>query len=331
MLKTHTSKESRRTNSEATSVNAPASLLLSRSMEVLRTPDSRFQGLPGYPYTPKYHVLREHHELRVHYVDEGPRNAQPVLMLHGEPSWSFLYRKMIPIIAEAGYRAIAPDLIGFGRSDKPASQSDYSYQAHEDWLTAFVKGMGLKRIVLVCQDWGGLLGLRLVARHPDLFSMVVAANTFLPSGREPVTEAFKTWQNFSQSTPEFDVGKIIQGGCRSTLSAQVLAAYNAPFPDESYKMGARKFPMLVPTDAESKDAKVNQELWSKLAGFEKPFATAFSDGDPITKGADKVLRAAIVGAKEVEHTTIIGGGHFLQEDRGPELAAFVLDLANAER
>lgn len=300
-------------------------------MEVLRTPESRFQGLPGYPYSPKYHVLGQHHDLRMHYVDEGPRNAQPVLMLHGEPSWSFLYRKMIAMVAEAGYRAIAPDLIGFGRSDKPTSQDDYTYESHEAWLSAFVSGMNLQRVILVCQDWGGLLGLRLVAREPERFRAVVAANTFLPTGREPVTEAFKSWQKFSQSTPEFDVGKIVQGGCQSTLSAQVRAAYDAPFPDETYKMGARKFPVLVPTDAKSADAKVNQALWAELAKFHRPFVTAFSDNDPITRGADKVLQAAIVGAQDAEHSTIVGGGHFLQEDRGPELARVVLELANSLR
>ncbi len=303
-------------------------------MEILRTPDSRFEGLPGYPYAPKYQRLAgnaasELAELRMHYVDEGPRTGRPILMLHGEPSWSFLYRHMIPIIAEAGYRAVAPDLIGFGRSDKPAAQEDYSYERHDEWLEAFVLGLDLKRIVLVCQDWGGLLGLRLVARHPERFDAVLAANTFLPSGREPLGEAFAAWQRFSQEVPEFDVGKIIQGGCVGSLSEQVRAAYDAPFPDESFKMGARKFPMLVPTSADSPDAKANQEIWKSLATFDKPFVTAFSDGDPITRGAEKILQAAITGANNKQHTTIVGGGHFLQEERGPELAKAALRLANA--
>ncbi len=311
-----------------------ASLLLSRIMEILRTPDSRFDGLPGYAYAPKYHVSGDgaatnSPELRMHYVDEGPRTGRPILMLHGEPSWSYLYRHMIPIIAEAGYRALAPDLIGFGRSDKPASQDDYSYESHENWLESFVVGLDLKRIVLVCQDWGGLLGLRMVARHPERFDAVVAANTFLPSGREPLGDAFAAWQRFSQEVPEFNVGQIIQKGCTGDLSEQVLAAYNAPFPDESYKMGARKFPMLVPTSADSPDAIVNQELWKGLASFDKPFVTAFSDGDPITRGADKILQAAITGAKNKHHTIIKGGGHFLQEERGPELAKVALTLANS--
>ncbi len=298
-------------------------------MEVLRTPDSRFEELPGYPYAPKYQILANHHDLRMHYVDEGPRNARPVLMLHGEPSWSYLYRHMIPMIAEAGYRAIAPDLIGFGRSDKPASLDDYSYESHEAWLEAFVLALDLNRIVLVCQDWGGLLGLRLVAKYPERFDAVIAANTFLPSGREPMSEAFVAWQKFSQETPTFDVSKVIAGGCKSTLSEEVLAAYDAPFPDESYKMGARKFPVLVPTSGETPAALANQQHWKALAKFDKPFVTAFSDGDPITRGADRFLQAAIAGAKKAPHTTIKGGGHFLQEDRGAEFAHVVLNLCGS--
>ena len=296
-------------------------------MEVLRTPDSRFEGLPGYPYPPKYQNVGEDGELRMHYVDVGPTKGRPVLMLHGEPSWSYLYRNMIPMIAEAGYRALAPDLIGFGRSDKPASLDDYTYGSHEGWLEAFIMALDLRRIVLVCQDWGGLLGLRLVAKYPERFDAVVAANTFLPSGREPVSDAFKAWQKLSQEIPEFDVSRVIQGGCKTELSEQVLAAYDAPFPDESYKVAARKFPLLVPTTPDSPDAIENQKHWGALAKFDKPFVTAFSDGDPITKGADRFLQAAIPGAKQAPHTTIKGGGHFLQEDRGPELARVVLDFA----
>lgn len=301
-------------------------------MEVLRTPESQFNELPGYPYAPKYHVLTAHHDMRMHYVDVGPRKGRPILLLHGEPSWSYLYRHMIPILAEAGYRAIAPDLIGFGRSDKPSSTDDYSYKSHDEWLESFVSGLGLSRTLLVCQDWGGLLGLRMVARHPERFDAVVAANTFLPSGREPVSEAFVAWQKFSQETPELNISKIIQGGCETRLSPQVRAAYDAPFPDESFKAGARKFPALVPTDSENAEAVENQQLWKALSKFDKPFITAFSDGDPITRGADKVLQAAISGARgSKSHKTIKGGGHFLQEDRGPELAALVLQVANSLR
>ena len=301
----------------------------SRTMEVLRTPDEYFDNLPGYAYTPKYFELEEHDNLRMHYVDEGPHKGRVILMLHGEPSWSYLYRNMIPIVAEAGYRAIAPDLVGFGRSDKPTKASDYSYQLHEEWLTSFVRGMNLKNIVLVCQDWGGLLGLRLVARYPELFSAVIAANTFLPTGKEPVGVTLAKWRLYSQENAEFKISQVIERGCDTGLSDQVRGAYDAPFPDESYKAGARQFPMLVPTEPDCPAGVVNAELWGALSDFDKPFVTAFSDGDPITAGADKVLQSKIAGADNRKHVTIKGGGHFLQEDRGPELAKVVLDVANA--
>lgn len=299
-------------------------------MDILRTPDSRFSGLPGYAYSPKYRTLTEHHDLRMHYVDVGPPKGRPILLLHGEPSWSYLYRHMIPILAEAGYRAIAPDLIGFGRSDKPTDPNVYSYESHDQWLTAFLELMDLKGAVLFCQDWGGLLGLRQVARDPgQRFSAVIACNTFFPSGREPLGEAFYRWQKYSQDVAELDIAQIIQKGCTTVLTEPVRAAYNAPFVDESYKVGARRFPMLVPTEPSNDAAKENQKLWARLGAFEKPFVTAFSDGDPITKGADQILQLAISGAKKNDlHTTIKGAGHFAQEDRGPELAAVILEVAN---
>jgi haloalkane dehalogenase len=298
-------------------------------MQVLRTPDERFKGLTGYPYEPRYYTLSEHHDMRMHYVDEGPKAGRVVLMLHGEPSWSYLYRHMIPIIAEAGYRAVAPDLIGFGRSDKPAQRTDYSYSSHMDWLRAFVHGMDLQRIVLVCQDWGGLLGLRLVAEEPERFAAVVATNTFLPTGREPVGEAFLKWRSYSQEVEEMPISKIVDRGTQTALSPSVLAAYDAPFPDESFKEGARQFPMLVPIDGEDPEAVINQKCWGKLAEFDKPFVTAFADQDPITRGGDKLLGAVIKGARDAPHTTIEGAGHFVQEDRGPELARVVLNLAGS--
>jgi haloalkane dehalogenase len=300
-------------------------------MDVLRTPDERFTDLPAYPFPPHYLEVADGDdgELRVHYVDEGPAGADPVLLLHGEPSWSFLYRKMIPIVVAAGHRAVAPDLVGFGRSDKPASRTDYTYQRHVDWLRALVVGLDLRDITLVGQDWGGLIGLRLVAEHEDRFARVVAANTFLPTGDRDPGDAFLAWQKFSQETPTFPVGRIVNGGCVTELPADVVAAYDAPFPDETYKEGARQFPLLVPTSPSDPAAEPNRRAWQVLSKFDKPFLTAFSDSDPITGGADRVLQEAIPGAKGRPHTTLSGGGHFLQEDVGEELARVLVDFVGA--
>jgi haloalkane dehalogenase len=220
-------------------------------MQIIRTPDERFVGLPDYPFEPHYVDVDagDGGRLRMHYLDEGPRGGEVVLLLHGEPSWSYLYRWMIPVLADAGLRAVALDLIGFGRSDKLASRDDYTYQAHVDWTWAALEAIGLDAITLVCQDWGGLIGLRLVGEHPDRFGRVIAANTFLPTGDQHPGEAFLAWQRYSQETPEFQAGKIVNGGCLTALTDDVVAAYDAPFPDDTYKEGARQFPMLVPTTA----------------------------------------------------------------------------------
>ena len=291
-------------------------------MEALRTPDERFAGLPGYPFAPHYVTVGD--GLRVHYVDEGPRGVPAVLMLHGEPSWSYLYRKMIPPVARAGHRVVAPDLVGFGRSDKPVRREDYTYQRHVDWMRAVVEQLDLRGITLVCQDWGGLIGLRLVAEHPDRFARVVAANTFLPTGDRPASPAFLAWQKYSQETPSFHVGGIVRGGCVTELSPEVVAAYDAPFPDDRYKAGARQFPLLVPTSPDDPAAGPNRKAWEVLARWERPFLTAFSDSDPVTGGADRLLREKIPGTQGRSHTTIVGAGHFLQEDKGEELADVVL-------
>ena len=293
-------------------------------METLRTPDDRFANLPGYPFAPHYATVGD--GLRVHYVDEGPRDAAPVLMLHGEPSWSYLYRKMVPPIAGAGHRAIAPDLVGFGRSDKPVRREDYTYQRHVDWMRALIQALDLRRITLVCQDWGGLIGLRLVGEHPERFARVVAANTFLPTGDRPAGPAFLAWRKYSQETPEFHVGGIVRGGCATELPPEVEAAYDAPHPDDRYKAGARQFPVLVPITPDDPAAAANRKAWEALRRFDRPFLTAFSDKDPITRGGDRLLQESIPGAKGQPHTTIVGGGHFLQEDRGEELARVVIDF-----
>jgi haloalkane dehalogenase len=291
-------------------------------MRVLRTPDERFANLPGYPFAPHYVEVGD--GLRMHYVDEGPRDVDPVLLLHGEPSWSYLYRKMIPVIVGAGFRAIAPDLIGFGRSDKPAERSDYTYQSHMDRLHAFVGALDLRRVTMFGQDWGGLLGLRLVAEDPDRFDRVVASNTFLPTGDRDPGEAFKAWKKFSQESPKFPIGFIVKGGCASDVPQEIVDAYDAPFPDDSYKAGARQFPMLVPVSPDDPAAPANRKAWEVLKAWDKPFLTAFGDSDPITRGADRVLKELIPGAKGRPHTTIEGAGHFLQEDKGEELAEVVV-------
>jgi haloalkane dehalogenase len=297
-------------------------------VKILRTPDKRFENLKDFPFDPKYAEVPdgESGRLRVHYVDEGSQDADPVLLMHGEPSWSFLYRKMIPIFLRAGYRTVAPDLIGFGRSDKPANRSDYTYNRHVEWMTAWLKQADLKRITLVCQDWGGLIGLRLLAAHSELFARAVVANTGLPTGDFPISEAFLQWRKFSIEVPEFSVGNIINMGTLSDLPAEILAAYNAPFPDETYKEGARIFPSLVPISPDDPAAQANREAWESLSRFEKPFLTAFSDGDLITRGGEQIFQKRVPGAKGQPHTVIEGAGHFLQEDRGEEFARVVIDF-----
>jgi haloalkane dehalogenase len=292
-------------------------------MDLLRTPDERFADLAGYPFAPHYCTVDG---IRVHYVDEGQRDAPPVLLLHGEPSWSYLYRKMIPILTAAGLRAVAPDLVGFGRSDKPTRRDDYTYQHHVDWMRGVLTHLDLHGVTLVCQDWGGLIGLRLAAEGAPRFARVVAANTFLPTGDVPAGPAFLAWKQFSQTTETFPVGGIVQGGCATALPPEVVAAYDAPFPDDRYKAGARQFPLLVPVSPDDPAAVPNRAAWEILRRWEKPFLTAFSDSDPITRGGDRLFQEAIPGTKGRPHTTIVGAGHFLQEDKGEELAHVVVDF-----
>jgi haloalkane dehalogenase len=301
-------------------------------MDVLRTPDECFENLPGFDFEPHYLQLddTEGGELRLHYLDEGPRDAdETVLMLHGEPSWCYLYRKMIPPVAEAGHRVIAPDLPGFGRSDKPAKREDYTYQRHVDWMQSVLDQLDLGNITLVCQDWGGLIGLRLVAARPDRFARVVAANTMLPDGEHHPGDAFLQWRQFSQDTSSFPVGRIVQSGSATALSDAVIAAYDAPFPDERYKEGARQFPVLVPITPDDPAAEPNKRAWATLMQWDKPFLTAFSDKDPITAGGEKVLQKQIPGAAGQSHTTIEDGGHFLQEDQGEALAEVTLNFIDS--
>jgi len=300
-------------------------------MDILRTPEELFADLPDFPFAPHYVEVDsgDGATLRMHYLDEGPADGEVVLLLHGEPSWSYLYRRMIPVLVGAGFRTVAIDLVGFGRSDKPTSREDYTYQAHVDWTWAAIEAIGLSDITLVCQDWGGLIGLRHVGEHPERFARVVAANTMLPTGDHHPGKAFLAWQKFSQETPEFPVGAIVDGGCVSTLMPEVKAAYDAPFPDDAYKAGARQFPLLVPISPDDPAAPANRAAWEALGRFEKPFLSAFSDADPITAAAEPVLRAQVPGAEGQTHVTIGGGGHFLQEDKGPELAEAVVTFIGA--
>jgi haloalkane dehalogenase len=302
-------------------------------MKALRTPDERFTNLTGWTFEPHYLdvPVGEGGALRMHYVAEGPSSAAPVLLLHGEPSWSYLYRKMIPIIADAGHRVVAPDLIGFGRSDKPTEQSDYSYERHVGWITSFVEQLNLREVTYFGQDWGALIGLRVVAENPERFARVVIGNGFLPTGDQGANEAFLRWQKFSQTSPVFDIGRIIQSGTATTLPDDVVAAYDAPFPDDTYKAGARIFPTLVPTTPDDPAAPANRKAWEVLRAWEKPFLTAFGDSDPITRGADRPLQNLIPGASGQPHVTIEGAGHFLQEDRGEELARVIVDFIERTR
>jgi len=292
-------------------------------MEFLRTPEDRFTALPDYPFAPHYQTVDG---MRIHYVDEGARTAAPLLLLHGEPSWSFLYRHMIPLFTAAGFRAVAPDLIGFGKSDKPIDPADFSYQRLVDWTREWLEAVDLTGITLFCQDWGSLIGLRLVAEQPERFARVVLANGGLPTGDQQMPEAFTQWQTFAQKVSRLPVGRIINGGTTTPLADEVVAAYNAPFPDETYKAGARILPALVPTRPDDPAAAANRRAWKRLLRFEKPFLTAFSDGDPITAGGDHPFQRLVPGARGQPHTIIRDAGHFLQEDKGPELAQVILDF-----
>jgi haloalkane dehalogenase len=303
-------------------------------VEVLRTPDECFAAVPDFPYDPRSVEVGDGDgdggRLRVAYVEAGPADAEPVLLLHGEPSWSFLYRRLIPVLAGAGLRVVAPDLVGFGRSDKPAAQADHSYARHVAWMRqALLDGLNLDGITLVGQDWGGLIGLRLVAENPDRFARVVVANTGLPTGDHPMSEAFLAWQAFPTRADAFDIGRIVQNGTRTELPPEVVAAYDAPFPDDRYKAAARVFPSLVPTRPDDPAAAANRAAWEVLSRWEKPFLTAFSDGDPITGGGDAIFQKLVPGARGRSHATLRGGGHFLQEDVGPELARVITEFVRA--
>ena len=292
--------------------------------QVFRTPDDRFTDLPGFSFAPHYHELRS--GLRVHYLDEGPRDAPVVLAMHGEPSWCYLYRKMIPLLVDAGFRVLAPDLIGFGKSDKLTRKADYSYAAHVGWMREWFEAMDFDRALLACQDWGSLVGLRLVAAMPDRFSGVVLSNGGLPEG-QPAPKAFAAWRRFSKYSPVFPIGGILQKATKTELSDAEVAAYDAPFPTGASKAGARIFPSLVPL-GENVTVPDQQAAWKVLENFDRPFTCAFSDGDPITRGGDAVFRERIPGARHDMHRTL-RGGHFIQEDDPEGFVGAIVDTARA--
>ncbi|KZZ13835.1 haloalkane dehalogenase [Oleiphilus sp. HI0118] len=288
----------------------------------LRTPEARFERLPNYAFTPNYIEIDE---MRMHFVDEGPRDADPILMMHGEPTWSYLYRHMIPICVAAGHRVIAPDLIGFGKSDKPTSTEDYSYAQHMRWMQKFIDKLELNNITLVCQDWGALLGLRLAAENESRFKAIVVGNGMLPTGEEQVPKAFKIWKAFALNSPWFPIARIVNSGSFKQLSKDEMRAYDAPFPSRKYKAGARAFPALVPVTPDNPASQANKDAWKILEKWDKPFLTTFSNGDPITRGGDRFMQKRVPGSVGQDHITL-KGGHFLQEDSSAEFAAAVNKL-----
>ncbi len=303
-------------------------------MERRRTPEDRFNAIADFAYPAHYAEVDDPTggpPLRVAYRDEGPRGATVVVLLHGEPSWSYLYRVVIRDLVAAGRRVVAPDLIGFGQSDKPTDRRDYTYARHVEWMRQLLfDRLDLTDVTVFGQDWGSLIGLRLVAEHPERVARVAIGNGGLPTGDERVPEAFTAWREFSQSAPTLPIGHIVAGGCQRTLAPEEVAAYDAPFPDESYKEGAREFPRLVPIGPDDPAHDANVRAWAVLSAWTKPFLCCFSDGDAITRGADRRFIELVPGTAGQPHTTIEGAGHFLQEDRGPELARVLVSFTNGE-
>jgi haloalkane dehalogenase len=292
-------------------------------METLRTAEDRFAELPEFPYSPRYCEVPDQDggTLRMAFVENGPAEANPVLMLHGEPSWSFLYRRMMPVLAAAGHRVICPDLVGFGRSDKPTRIEDHTYARHVEWIRALAFDvLDLKQVTLVGQDWGGLIGLRVAAEHPDRFSRIVVANTGLPTGDLPMPDIWWSFRNAIEGASELQVGRFVEAGCRRPISETVRAAYDAPFPDESYKVAVRAMPLLIPTTPDDPASAPNRAAWKALSASATPMLVAFSDGDPITGAMAPIFSSQMRGARDIEHPVIANAGHFLQEDAGEELA-----------
>lgn len=335
-------------------------------MQTLRTPDHRFENLPSFPFAPHYTEVDDGDggTLRIHHLDEGPRDGPVVICMHGQPSWSYLYRRMIPVLVGEGLRVLAPDLVGYGRSDKPTALEDYSYQRQVDWMTGWLIANDLRGATFMGQDWGGLIGLRVVAEQSDRFDRVVAANTGLPVPQDTPAELseevrrfraeaptptlqevmaalaqpdpnrfpahFAYWQKWCWETEDLPVSTAIMGGAGGfALSPEELAAYDAPFPDPSFKMGPRAMPSHVPSLSDDPSTELNKKAWEVFSRWEKPFLCAFSDNDPVTAGADKPFRAGVPGAQNQPHVTLQGGGHFLQEAKGEELAGIIAKFVHS--
>lgn len=303
-------------------------------MPALRTPDDCFEGLPDFDFAPHYVEVADPAEpgatLRVHHLDEGPAEGPVVLLMHGEPSWCYLYRHMIAPLTAAGFRCIAPDLVGFGRSDKPTDRSTHTYANHVEWMReALFDRLGLTDITFFGQDWGGLIGLRLVGEHPERYRRIVVSNTGLNTGDRPPSDAFLAWQTYSQTTPDFPIGRVVDGGCVRDLSPSEIAAYEAPFPDDTYTAGPRVMPSLVPTSPEDPAAAANRAAWAVLETFDRPLLTAFTDRDPVTAGGERAFQFKVPGAAGQPHVTIENAGHFVQEDEPARLASIIIDFIAA--
>jgi haloalkane dehalogenase len=292
----------------------------------LRTPEERFQNLPHFSFAPHYTQIGG---LRIAYIDEGPKDGPVVLLMHGEPAWSFLYRKMIPVLVSAGMRVLVPDQVGFGRTDKPTKRSDYTYENHVQWMSAWLESVDAKDITLFCQDWGSLIGLRMVAEMPDRFARIALSNGGLPTGKEKIPKAFHIWRAFAMYSPWFPIGKIVRFGCAQGLSDEAVAAYDAPYPNSRYEVGARVFPTLVPIDPSDPAREANEKAWDMYKAWAKPFITLFATRDPVTKGGERLWQKLVPGAANQNHTKIRGAGHFVQEDKGEEVAQALVEFMRA--